>query len=58
MTAALELVGSERKRWVIVESIRTHVERTRQAAAADRTLPPAEIAPPWKAGSHERRHPR
>jgi hypothetical protein len=30
-----ELVGSERKRWVTVSSIRDHVERLRQAAAAD-----------------------
>ena len=45
----LELVGSTRKRWVIVESIRSYVERLRQAGAAARRLPPAQIVPPLKA---------
>ena len=42
----LELVGTTRKRWVTVESIRDHVERMRAAAAAKRDHQHSQMASP------------
>ncbi len=40
----LELIGSKRKRWVLVESLEAYVARQRHAAAASRPKPPASAA--------------